>query len=180
MPRDLSPEYRSWLLQRHDALSPRQMAWLFASLCLPTVVVALTFAWRGYWLVPAYAVLELSAIALLLRHHLRHAGDYDRIDISANGIIIEQRRANICRQLQLNAWSVRLTPPQSDSDPIRLSDRVHSIGVGTLLSARERKDVALELSRYLPTQAAKSDVRDSAFLYELRSIPSPWSRLLER
>ena len=60
MPRDVPSERRSWLLQRRDVLSQRQIGLLFATVCAPTLLVAAAFLWWGYWHMLAYAALELG------------------------------------------------------------------------------------------------------------------------
>jgi len=149
MPRDVPSERRSWLLQRRDVLSRRQLALLFASLCAPTLLVAAAFLWWGYWHMLAYAALELAALAACLRHYASHAGDYDRIDISESGIMIEQRRARRCSRRRLNPWSARLLPPGRDGDPIVIRDGDAQIALGSFLAPGQRRHLAIELSSCL-------------------------------
>jgi len=153
MPRDLPPEFRIWLLRRRGGLLRRQMLQLFAALCAPTLLTALSFTWHGYWPILGFAGLELVVVAVLLLHWLRHANDYDRIEITLDGIIIEQRRARQQYRLRLSTWSARLIPPQRDADPIRLADSSHAIALGTLVAASERRQVEQEIARFLPTSS---------------------------
>jgi uncharacterized membrane protein len=152
MPRDVPSERRSWLLQRRDVLSQRQIGLLFATVCAPTLLVAAAFLWWGYWHMLAYAALELGALAACLRYHARHAGDYDRIEISEAAIFIEQRRARRCRRHLFNPWSTRLLPPRRDSDPIRLQAEgmPAPVPLGGFLTPHQKRMVAMELACYLP------------------------------
>lgn len=150
MPRDLPSESLSWLLQRQPALSSKQWALLFLSLALPTVLVSLPFLWRGYWQVLACALLELGAIGLCLHHCARHAADYDRIEIGAGAILIEQCRAGLRRRCRLDPWTTRLTVPRRETDPIRLQDRDCCLSLGQKTGAALRLQVARELRRCLP------------------------------
>ena len=153
MPRDLPPEFRIWLLRRRGGLLRRQMLLLFAMLCAPTLVVSLGFTWHGYWPILGFAGLELVVLAALLLYWLLHADDYDRIEITLDGIVIEQRRARQQRRLCLNTWNARLIPPQRDADPILLSDRSHTIALGTLVNSAERRQVEQEIARFLPASS---------------------------
>jgi uncharacterized membrane protein len=150
MPRDTHSEGRSWLLQRRNTLNRRHLVLLFASLCAPTLLVALAFTWWGYWHMLAYALLEMAALAACLRHYARHARDYDRIDIAPGVIVIEQRRADRCSRRHLNPWSARLLPPGRDGDPIRLEHSGGQIALGKFLSPVQRRQLASELACFLP------------------------------
>lgn len=155
MPRDLPPEFRTWLLRRRGGLLRRQMLLLFAMLCVPTLLVALGFTWHGYWPILGFAGLELAVLAVLLLYWLRHADDYDRIEIRLDSIVIEQRRARQQRRLCLNTWNARLIPPQRDADPILLADRSHTVALGTLVGASERRQVEQEIACFLPSPSAQ-------------------------
>jgi uncharacterized membrane protein len=150
MPRDVPSERRSWLLRRRAVLSQRQLALLFASVCAPTLLVAAAFLWWGYWHMLAYALLEMAALGACLRHHGRHAGDYDRIDISENGIVVEQRRADRHSRHHLDLWTARLMPPAREGDPICLDDRHHqTVALGRFVSAAESRRLTAELAQCL-------------------------------
>ncbi|NVD70152.1 DUF2244 domain-containing protein [Duganella sp. BJB1802] len=149
MPRDVPSEPRSWLLERRCTLTERQLVLVFASLCVPSALVALAFLWQGYWYVLAYAALEQAALAACLRHCARHRGDYDRIDISPAAIVVEQRRGRQCRARRLHRLTTRLRPPRRDSDPIQLEDRGEQVEVGRFLGAAQRRRLAAELARCL-------------------------------
>ena len=165
MPRDVPSERRTWLLQRRTALSERQLGLLFASLCVPTLVVAAAFLWWGYWHMLAYAALELAALGTCLRHYARHAGDYDRIDISENAVVVEQRRADRHSLHHLDLWTVRLLPPARDGDPICLNDRHdHIIALGRFAS----EDAA---TRAL-TELGRKGVRSARVVPERRDTPA--------
>jgi uncharacterized membrane protein len=154
MPRDVPSERRTWLLRRRVALNQRQLALLFASLCAPTLLVAAAFLWWGYWHMLAYATLELAALGACLRHYARHAGDYDRIDISENAIVVEQCRAERHSLHHLDLWTARLLPPARDGDPICLNDRHDQIiALGRFASAAERRRFSAELAQCLRRDA---------------------------
>jgi uncharacterized membrane protein len=160
MPRDHPPEHRSWLLQRPRLLSHADMLGVYSMLCLPPLLVALLFAWQGYWQILAYALLEVAAIgALLLRHELR-AGDYDRIELWPDGVAVEQRRGRTRRWLKLDTWSTRVNQPRHGNDPIRLEDHHLRITLGQQASLRQRQLVAQELSACLPCSILRLPVLD--------------------
>lgn len=144
MPRDASSEHHSWLLQRHSTLSRRQLRLLFAGLCGPALLLALVFLWWGYWYMLAYALLEMAAVAACLRHHARHAADYDRIDITPAAIIIEQRRARRLRRHTLNPSTTRLL-----TSPLRLASRDAEVTLAEFLPPSQRQRLAADIASYL-------------------------------
>lgn len=150
MPRDLSPGRHSWLLQRQRRLSRRQIRLLWCGLSVPALLVALPFTWLGYWHVLAHVLLHSAVLGLGLRHVVRHLDDYDRIEIGADGVLVEQARARLRRRYRFDTWSTRVTLPRRDRDPIVLQDGGQWATLGRLASAAERRQVARELCRCLP------------------------------
>ncbi len=144
MPRDVPSEHHSWLLQRHSILSRRQWRLLFAGLCGPALLLAVGFLWWGYWYMLAFALLEMAAVAACLRHHARHAADYDRIDITPAAIIIEQRRARRLRRHSLHPWATRLL-----AAPLRLASRDTEVTLAEFLPPSRRQRLAADIARYL-------------------------------
>jgi len=150
MPRDVPSERRSWLLQRRGVLRRPHLMLLFATLCGPTMGISIVFLYFGYWHMLAYALLEMTTLGTCLLHYARHLDDYDRIDISENGIVVEQRRANRRSHLQLDLWTTRLLPSAGDGGPIRLDDHHdHMVVLGGFLGAAERRHLAAELGQCL-------------------------------
>lgn len=145
MPRDHVPPGRHWRMPRQHRLSPRQLGYVLYTLSLPALVVAIGFAWQGYWHVLLWALAELALVAVCLWHCARHACDVDRIDITEGEIIVTQRRPGRCRQFVLNRWTASISPPSRHGDPICLSDRETSVAVGRLVSDAQRRRVAEEL-----------------------------------
>jgi uncharacterized membrane protein len=147
MPREGPSGHRSWLLQRRYRLSRRQLKLLFAALCVPSLTVAGGFLWFGYWYILAYSVLELSVVALCLRHHARHAADYDRIDITPAAIHIVQRRAVVERRIELNPQTARVLAP-SDSR-LQLADGDIIITLAEFLPPSQRQQLSNDLALYI-------------------------------
>jgi uncharacterized membrane protein len=70
-------------------MSPRRFAMLFASLATVSIVVASIFALAGAWLVLVFALVEVAALATAFVVYARHAGDYERIVVTPEALIVE-------------------------------------------------------------------------------------------
>lgn len=51
-----------WLLRRNCAVSPKQLAWFYMSMCAVSMVIATAFWFQGATLVMPFAWLELLAV----------------------------------------------------------------------------------------------------------------------
>lgn len=78
-----------WTLKRNCSMSPRQFASLFASLAIVSVGVASIFAYSGAWWILVFAFIEIAALAAAFVAYARHAGDYERIVVTPDAVIIE-------------------------------------------------------------------------------------------
>lgn len=152
MPRDVPSEPRSWLLERRCTLTEHQLVLVFASLCVPSALVALAFLWQGYWYVLAYATLEQAALAACLHYCARHRDDYDRIELSPGAIVVEQCRGRKRSRRSLHPRTTRLLPPRRDGDLIHLEDRGKQVEVGRFIGAAQRRKLADELAMCLRVQ----------------------------
>ncbi len=76
-------------MKRNCSMSPRQFAVLFGSLACVSIGFASIFAYSGAWLILMFAVVEVTALAVAFVVYARHAGDYERIIVSPEALIIE-------------------------------------------------------------------------------------------
>ena len=68
-----------WSLKRNCSVTPAQLGWLYASMCVVSLAVAGFFWSQGATLVLPFAVLELIAVAVAFLAYARHAADSERI-----------------------------------------------------------------------------------------------------
>lgn len=150
MPRDLSMHKREWTLRRNSSLAPRQLAVAYGVLLLFSLLVATGFALRGYWWVPLFSLLEMSAVTWAWLYYARHAADYEHIALIDDCLLVEQVRAGHARQTQLDPYWTRIVPPRRGHDLIRLESKDITISVGRFASEERRRQVAQELQQQLP------------------------------
>ena len=59
-----APSALQWLLQRNCSITPRQLGWVYASLCVVSLLIGGFFMMSGAPAVLAFAGLELLAVGL--------------------------------------------------------------------------------------------------------------------
>jgi uncharacterized membrane protein len=79
-----------WTLKRNCSASPRQLAFVFASIVLLSFLIGAAFAAFGLWLVLPFVGLELLAVAAAFVCYGRHAADFERIELGADEIRVER------------------------------------------------------------------------------------------
>src|SRR5262245_31981225 len=84
-------EPTTWLIKRNCSASPRQLAWVFASLGIVSFSFGAAFAALGYWMVFPFVGVEVAAIGAAFLYFARHAADCERIEIDDSAIVIERR-----------------------------------------------------------------------------------------
>lgn len=135
-----------WLLRRNCSLTPFQTMMAFAVLCVSSFGVATTFMLlHGTWVVLAFAVVEMSAVATAFVQYARHATDHEHIALNGNCLLVEQFDAGLIRQIRLDASSIRVMPPRNGCDMIVLESRGIRVEVGRFINAAMRHRVAQEM-----------------------------------
>lgn len=137
---------REWFLKRNCSLSPRQLGLAYAVLCAGAFGIALLFALAGIWIVLAFALVEMAAVAAALLHYARHALDYERIALADGCLLVERVQAGQARQVRLDArWARVAAPGERRRALIELSSRGVRVEVGSFVSESIRRQVAQEL-----------------------------------
>jgi uncharacterized membrane protein len=148
-PLQFNPEY-CVVARRHDALGTRGRWVVFASLAGLSLAFALGFAAAGAWLVLPYSVLELTLVAVAFVCIERRSGNWERLTVAENSVVVERRRAATVSRREFNRWRVRVEAAVADA---RATPRLvlHCAGerfeFGGDLPTAERLAVARELRR---------------------------------
>lgn len=142
-----------WLLKRNCSLSPRQTGWAYGVLCAGLLAVGVGFTIRGAWLVFAFAMAEITSLALALRHYARHASDRERVALSEHCLLVERIDGGQVRQVRLDPCWTRIAVPDRRHRLIELESRGVKVVVGGYVSDEARAQVAQELRRALRKSA---------------------------
>lgn len=128
--------------------------WLFyGSLSVVTLALAGWFAWRGFWPVLAYAVLELVWLGLCQRLCSRRAGDAEQIVVTADNVIVDKDQGSRHEHLEFSRYwaQVIMKVPASRLHARSLFIRSHGreCEVGRCLTENERDRLAQSLARLI-------------------------------
>jgi uncharacterized membrane protein len=74
----------------NNSLTPKGLLWLFMSIMIITMTVALGVSLSGAWLVLPFAGFEVLAFAYALHHVYLHYGDFERVTLVDNEVVVEK------------------------------------------------------------------------------------------
>jgi uncharacterized membrane protein len=132
-------------------MSPRRFAMLFASLATVSIVVASIFALSGAWLVLVFALVEVAALATAFVVYARHAGDYERIVVTPEALIVEFNSGTQVVRQQAHPAFARVEYPSSGpgagsgNSLIRLALGGKAVEVGRFVPRLKRERLAGEI-----------------------------------
>ena len=144
-----SAQQQEWLLKRNCSLAPRQLAVIFGSLAVASLVIATAFAAKGAWMVLPFACIEVLALGAAFVVYARHAADYERIVLCRDCLLVETcRAARLRREECTPAWTrVEYTGTRRELVGLVASGR--RIEVGRFVPESDRPRLARQLQRQL-------------------------------
>lgn len=159
------PHQRQWVLKRNCALTPRQSGLSVGLLAMASALIAVVFAGMGAWPVVPFAGLEVAALAVAFLVYGRHAGDYERIVVTAGAVLVETASADRISRRQLPTEWVRVE--------YREGDRTDGQQLIRLVSGRQ----TLAIGRYVPDDRRATLARE--LRTSLKSLSAPRSKVQE-
>jgi len=138
--------------RQHDSLGGRGRWSLFASLCFVSLGLGLLFATLGAWLVLPYSALEMAVLFLAWRWIERHAGDWERVSVCGDRVIVERERAGARMRQEFNRYWARVEVEEGGLNrqpQLKLRFAGREVPFGDQLPAAERHSVARDLHRAL-------------------------------
>lgn len=142
-----------WFLQRNCSVTPAQLGWFYASLCVVSLAIATFFWLQGATLILPFAWLELAAVGLAFLAYARHATDGERISLQGARLVVELESAGHLQRTEFDRDWVRIEPQDGDRSLIEVSGRGRSVRVGRFVRPELRPALAQEIRRALRGQA---------------------------
>lgn len=142
----------SVIARRNDSLGSRGRWLIFASLCAVSLGLALAFAAFGAWLVLPYSILEMVVLFLAFWFFERHAGDWERLTVDGDRVIVERQRGGISSRQEFNRFWTRLEWEPGhfgQSAQLALCHGKARVPFGADLAAEAREAIARDLRRAL-------------------------------
>jgi len=150
-----------WLLRRNCSLSPRQCGVAFGAVGVVSGGIATVFATQGAWLVLPFAGIEILALAIAFVVYARHTGDFERIVLGPDRLLVEVVDGRRKARFEANPAWVRVEMGQSAYARIRISERGETVEVGRLLAFEERVEFARDLAQNLRVGSVAIAARDN-------------------
>lgn len=144
-----SEQGMEWSLKRNCSVTPAQLGWLYASMCVVSLGVAGFFWSQGATLVLPFAVLELIAVAAAFLAYARHATDGERIRLLEGRLVVEQEMAGRTKRCEFAREWVQVEPRGGDGQMIELRCGGQSVSVGRFLRPELRPVLAREIRQAL-------------------------------
>ena len=138
-----------WFLKRNCSVTPVQLGWLYASLCVVSLAIGTFFWFQGAVLILPFAWVELAAVGLAFLAYARHAADGEHILLQGGRLVVELENAGRMERAEFNRDWVRVEPGAGDRSLIELSGQAPRVNVGRFLRPELRPALAQELRRAL-------------------------------
>jgi len=138
-----------WLLKRNCSVTPVQLGWVYASLCLVSAAIAGAFWAMGARLVMPFAGIELAAIGAAFIAYARHATDGERISLTDARLVVERETGGRLERQEFRREWVRVEPAVGDRSLIRVSAQGRSVDVGRFVRPELRPALATEIRKAL-------------------------------
>ncbi|MCI4441635.1 DUF2244 domain-containing protein [Tibeticola sp.] len=145
-----SPKGLEWCLRRNCSITPRQLLWLYASLCVVSGGLSGFFWWHGAPFVAGFAGLELLAVGVAFVCYARHAADRERLVFDGRVLSVEVELAGRVERLEFDRSSVRVDASAAEAGAlVVLQARDRSIAIGRHLRPEYRRVLGREIQSAL-------------------------------
>ncbi|MDZ4282686.1 MAG: DUF2244 domain-containing protein [Hydrogenophaga sp.] len=138
-----------WSLKRNCSVTPAQLGYLYASMCILSMGVAAFFWSQGATLVLPFAVLELVAVGAAFLVYARHATDSERISLLECRLVVEWETAGRLSRCEFAREWVRVEPRPDVGQLIEVRGGGRSVQVGRFLRSDLRPLLAREIRQAL-------------------------------
>jgi uncharacterized membrane protein len=134
-----------WFLKRNCSVTPSQLGWLYASLCVVSIGIGAAFWLIGARLVMPFTGLELAAVGVAFILYARHATDGEKIALQGGRLVVELENGGHYERTEFLPHQVRVEPQDSDRSLIEVSGQGRSVRVGRYVRPELRAALAREI-----------------------------------
>ncbi len=134
-----------WFLKRNCSVTPSQLGWFYASLCVVSLGIGVFFWFQGARLILPFASLELAAVGAGFVVYARHATDGEWISLQGAQLVVELENAGHLERAEFRREWVRIEPKAGDWSLIEVFGQGRSVQVGRYVRPELRPALAREL-----------------------------------
>jgi uncharacterized membrane protein len=134
-----------WFLRRNCSVTPKQLGWLYLSLCVLSLGIGTVFWFQGARLILPFAWVELMAVGVAFFVYARHATDGERIYLRGSQLVVELESGGKLERAEFRRDWVRVEPRAGERSLIEVSGQGRSIDVGRYVRPEQRPDLAREI-----------------------------------
>ncbi len=121
----------------------RTFALVFGSLVLLSLAIAGGFAVAGAWIVVPFAGLEIAALLTAAAVFLRRSGDFERVAVCGDRIVVEFRERGLAEQFEFHRGWARVVTGKAGMPALRSHGR--TVEIGRYCDEEARRTLAREL-----------------------------------
>lgn len=134
-----------WFLKRNCSVTPAQLGWSYASLCVLSLGIGIFFWFLGAKLILPFAGAELAAVGVAFMVYARHAADGEKISLQGAQLVIELENGGRMERSEFDRAWVRIEPKANDGSLIEVSGQGRSVEVGRYVRPELRPALAREI-----------------------------------
>ena len=134
-----------WFLKRNCSVTPAQLGWFYASLCVLSLGIGIFFWFQGAKLILPFAGAELVAVGVAFMVYARHAADGEKISLQGAQLVVELENAGRLERSEFDRAWVRIEPKANDGSLIEVSGQGRSVEVGRYVRPELRPALAREI-----------------------------------
>lgn len=138
------------VVSRRDSSLARRERWTaFGLAAAVSFAVAVAFGVAGAWLVLPYSALEIALLGVAFAWVERRAGEWERVTVAGDRVIIERARRGRLARREFNRWWLRveLDEARAHEPQLRLRYAGEAMDFGSALPPARRVEVAKALKR---------------------------------
>jgi uncharacterized membrane protein len=134
-----------WFLKRNCSVTPAQLGWFYASLCVLSLGIGIFFWFQGAKFILPFAGAELAAVGVAFMVYARHAADGEKISLQGAQLVVELENAGRLERSEFDRAWVRIEPKANDGSLIEVSGQGRSVEVGRYVRPELRPALAREI-----------------------------------
>jgi len=135
--------------RRNSSLARRQRWTAFGLAATASLAVAAAFAVAGAWPVLPFSALEIALLGLAFVWVERRAGEWERVTVAGDRVIVERARRGRLARREFNRWWLRVELDEARAREPQLLLRYagEAMDFGSALPPARRVEVARALKR---------------------------------